>query len=492
MPAKKKTTVNNIDFATFFAMWADLNQWEIPAFHLDIIDFLVAHEKWEQAVGVLQVFRGGAKSTIVGLFIVWMLVRDPKLRFLVLSADHLSASRIVGDCRSIITRHPLAMHLRDKEETWMRHRFRVRGAKDARNPSVASHGISSNITSARADWIIYDDVEVPKTAGTEEARYQLRQRIQESVHILVPGGKRLFIGTPHAYESVYPELIDAGVSSIMLPLLINPTGEFPHITGQSRWAARFSAEDIAKRQKNSTKGNFLSQYQLMPVTIGDSIFDPSYLIPYNEEIEYFYSNGVLQGRMGERHLAGVSAFWDPSLSKARGDASVLVIVFTDTSGHYYIHRAYPLQGSPEDQCRHIKDIAIQYRLPIVSVETNGIGAFLPQILLKTVRGLGIGVGEVFSSSSKAKKIIETLETPLYGGMLHIHESVMKTPLMTQLRDFHPANVKVKDDYIDALASAIAEQPIRIGRGPIIQGDYHHEWWGEHGSSHDIPVEMVNL
>lgn len=484
-----------VDFDTFFAIWAKMNNWKIPPFHLDILDYLKAYQAWENNVGVLQVFRGGAKSTIVGLFVVWMLTRDPTLRFLVLSADLNSSSRLTADCRAIITRHPLATHLRGPEEMWKRDKFSVVGSNDARNPSVVSHGVGSTITSARADWIIYDDVEVPKTTHNESMRYLLRQRVQESLHILVPEGRRLFIGTPHAHDSIYPEILERGATGIMLPLLINPEGEFPNIKGISRWPERFSDEDIANRQRNSTKGNFLSQYQLMPVAVGDVVFDPSHLILYNKEITFFRSQGVLQAKIGERSLASVSAFWDPSLSKARRDASVLSIVFQDTGGHYFIHRCYTLQGSPEEQCDQAKKYAEDNRVPLINVETNGVGAFLPQILLKAVRGSGIGVSSVFTTENKHKKIVETIETPLFAGMLHVHESVMKTPFITQLRDFHPNNAynkAIKDDYLDSVASAIYEQPIRIGRGPRNDNDYSHEWWGEYGSSHEIQVDMVNL
>lgn len=490
---RQQLNLDKLTFPVFFSAWASLNGWEVPAFHWQVCQFLDNDENWRHFTAVLEVFRGAGKSTIVGLYIVYRLVKDPTLRFLVLSADDRSATRISNDCRSIITRHPWAKHLRGKDTEWKQHRFTVVGATDARNPSVSAHGITSNITSARADIIVYDDVETPKTSSNEEARYHLRQKLQESTHILVPRGKKLYIGTPHSYESIYPEIVAQGCSSLVLPLIINPTGEFPEIRGQSRWPERFDQEDITRRQRTSKKGNFLSQYQLIAVDVEDSFLDPAEVRTYGDEIEFSWAQGQQQAYIGDTRLAGVSAFWDPALAgrQRKGDSSVLAIVYSDTAGHYYIHRLISLHGDPDEQCGQVRDAALKWRVPVVQVETNGIGAFLPQVLLKHVRGLGIGVDGIYTSVKKEKKILEALETPLYAGALHIHEEVLKTPFIEQLRDFNPYKSAIHDDFIDAPASAIQAGPIRIGRGSALGGPVLDRW-GEHSGAGDIEVDMARL
>lgn len=484
----------DVGFKHFFATWAVMQSWEVPKFHWQICDFLLTEDEWVNDTAVLQVFRGGSKSTILALWITWKLVCNPRLRFLIMSADHLTAQRIVRDIRQVITRHPLAKHLRGKEGTWRENRLEVLGSNDARNPSVAAHGILSNVTSARADYIVFDDVEVPKNCQTEFLREQLRTRIDETNHLLIPvTGRRLIVGTPHHWVSIYPEYIEKGATALTLPLLSNAEGEFPFIVGTSRWELRFTDDVIASRQiQSKSKGAFLSQYMLQPVRVEDSILDPSYLVVYDDEIDFLKANGKLLARIGDIELASVSAFWDVSLSKVRSDASVLALVYSDTRGHYYVHRTLPLTGEdPDEQCKQVKDYLVQFRVPVVSVECNGVGGFIPQILLKHVRGMRIGVNDVFTSTNKQQRIVENIETPLFGHFLHVHRSVLDTPFISQLRDFHPRLTNQDDDYLDSVASAIAEEPIRIGRGGNV-GDGYDMHWGEHRDTAEIAVDYATL
>ena len=59
----------HISFPAFFVMWAELQKWDVPVFHLDICAWLEARGRR----GVLKVFRGAAKSTIFALYQAWRL-----------------------------------------------------------------------------------------------------------------------------------------------------------------------------------------------------------------------------------------------------------------------------------------------------------------------------------------------------------------------------------------------------------------------------------
>ena len=53
------------------------------------------------------------------------------------------------------------------------------------------------------DLIICDDVEVPNTSNTAQKRENLRERLRELDFILSPNGTMIYIGTPHAYDTIY-------------------------------------------------------------------------------------------------------------------------------------------------------------------------------------------------------------------------------------------------------------------------------------------------
>lgn len=462
-------------FQEFFLVWASLQGWEVPKVHFDIMDFLVNHKKWQNNIGVLQVFRGVGKSTITGLFIVWMLTQDPTLRFLVLSADKKTATKITLDVANIMRVHPLAKHLHGEENINRADALYVRGFKDARTPSVTSWGVLSNIVGSRADWIIYDDTEVEKNTRTETERENLRTKLLQPTHILVPGGFELFIGTPHAYESIYPEILGEvetdfrirdGASSLKIPVIENLSGEFPNFDGDPIWPERFPIEEIRKRASGSgTKGHFMSQYLLLPYNPDDTVLDPTLISTYSHELSTYQANGGVVARIGDTRVVSATCFWDPALSTVTTDDSVLAVVFTTEDGHYYIHRTVQLTGDPDEQCRQIVRVMKELDLPHVVIETNGIGNFLPAILRKHMAGTGLTCEGKATTQSKLQKIMEAYDVRLSGGFLHAHKSVMDSRFRTQLRDFSAKTVnRSKDDYIDAVAMCILSQPIRLRAG----------------------------
>ena len=93
----------------------------------------------------------------------------------------------------------------------------VPGATDERNPSMQAAGIMSNITSSRADEVQNDDVGGARNIATSEAREKLRYRLGEQTHILVPGGRELYIGTCTPMTTFTKEL-ESGADALVIPM----------------------------------------------------------------------------------------------------------------------------------------------------------------------------------------------------------------------------------------------------------------------------------
>jgi hypothetical protein len=503
-PKATKAKKKEVTFHQFFAVWAQMQvpKWDIPDFHFDVLDFLSDHSDWENHTGLLQIFRGAAKSTIVGLFVVWMLTQDPTLRFLILSADKKTATKITTDVAGIIERHPLAKHLHNKDKPWRTDFLYVNGSTDGRNASVTSWGVMSNITGARADWIIYDDTEVPKNSRTELEREKLREKLDEPTHILVPGGYELFVGTPHSFDSIYTELegtsgkeepFRTGCSSLKIAVMEDVEGEFPNFTGTPTWPARFTVAEIKKKQDgSSTKGHFLSQYLLQPYNPDDTVLDPSLISVYTHDIEIIQSNGSGLAKINDQRIMGASCFWDPSLAKLSTDDSVLAIVFTTDDGHYFIHRAIKLTGDGDEQCIQVINEMKKNEVSHVVIETNGVGGLLPPLFRKHATGKGITCEGKPTSQNKLEKIVHAYEVALASGLIHAHKSVMETPFRTQLRDFnHKTAGRGKDDFIDSVAMAILSQPIRIKAGHY--GNRATQWQSAvSGGSIECEVDSVSF
>ena len=471
-------------FRQFFAIHAKKQKWKVPVVHLNMIDFMDDEDRWGNDTKTLLCFRGIGKSTITDLWIAYMLSKNPKLRFLVLSADKTTAKRTSKDVLFIIRTHPLCSHLLTTDLEVQQDRFYVKGSNDPRNPSVSAYGILSNVTSARADYIIFDDVEVKRNSGVDGKREDLRMRVAEANNLLNPDiGRRLFIGTYHDVKSIYDEEISNGSELMKIPLLTKKKGEYPYMSGESSWPDRFDDAAVEKIQKNTmNRAEWRSQYLLIPDTVADTLLDPTLLIQYEHDLVIRFVNKQAYAKLGEFNIKSASMWWDPALSGKKRDDSVLSLVLQDEDGNMFIHRVWNLVGGADHQCELVKKYALEFEAPSVAVEKNGVGAFLPQLLRKALRGVGIGVDEQHTSRNKKEKIVSAFETPLSAGVLFAHISVFDSPLYSQLTDFGP-NFSGKDDYMDSVASASLHEPVRLGTGGSwdYAGETVTHWMGTEGA-----------
>jgi hypothetical protein len=188
----------------FLDSWNALLGLSTPAHHKKIMRFLVrSHEKPPRRA-LLTAFRHSGKSTVVGIFAAWLLKIKPESRILILSAEQTLASRMVGHIRHIMENHPECGGMTPViKKEWASHKMTISRPIGIREPSVICQGVHGNITGLRSDLIICDDVEVPNTANTASKREILRERLRELDFILSPNGSIIYIGTPHAADTIY-------------------------------------------------------------------------------------------------------------------------------------------------------------------------------------------------------------------------------------------------------------------------------------------------
>jgi hypothetical protein len=384
----------NVSFVTFFMMWARRMRWAVPPLHLIICRWL---DVTDDPTRVLLVFRGAAKSTIYAVYKAYRLWKDPQRRALIWAADGPLATKLSRDTIHVLRRHPLCAGMLPPKPG--QKRFWVTGAIDPRNASMEAVGVDSNATGGRADDIDFDDIEVPKNIKTPEARMNLRNKVEESTHILVPSGQKTYIGTPHTHDSIYAEQIAAGAAVLKIPLfghvkrfedtsretryafefdpgadglyVLAGIGKFARmmVEGQdyrvarrsivfdkppcvvidicagNAWPERFDRKDIEIRRKNTrTLNAWDSQYFLESKPITETRLDPNKMRVYAVEPVIRYANGEVGMWLGNVRIVGASAYWDCSLGKVKSDDSALTLFFTDDHGNLYWHRASGLTG----------------------------------------------------------------------------------------------------------------------------------------------------
>jgi len=465
-----------LSFQQFVWLWNRSQGQQTPKLHLDIATWL--YQRWlcgDRRL-LLLCFRSAGKSTLVGLFCAWLLLNEPNLRILILSAEYDLAKKMVRNVKNIVERHPLTNDLiPDRSIQWASDQFTVQRSLILRDPSLLARGITSNITGSRADIVICDDVEVPNTCRTPTRREELKNRLHEINYVIVPGGLQLYAGTPHSLHSIYaeapssdqdPEVFLDGFERLFLPIL--------NERGESHWPERFPKSCIEELKRQTGPAKFQSQMMLRPSEDDDLRLDPKDLVRYEDEIFCRESNGQTVLTIGERRIVSVTGWWDPAFgSPNRGDASVVAAVFVDDDGSYWLHDVRylvhdPLRSEDVDEatqlCRQVVDFTRELHLPSITIETNGLGRFLPAVLKRemAVRGHGCSVLEHVSHRNKDQRILDAFDPVLAAGALKAHTRIWRTPFIDEMRDWRPGK-NGRDDGLDAVSACILAKPVRLGR-----------------------------
>lgn len=475
-----------VSFAAFFLIYAEAMNWEVPDFHLDVCDFLEDYG----SLGLLMMPRGHGKSTILDIYNAWMLFIDKQRLILHQGATDGDAAKCSRGTQQVIEKHPLCQIFKVFKDRGELQKWWVNGSDDVRHGSLHARGVLSNVTGARAHDIQNDDVEMPANIATPEAREKLRYRLSEQTHILIPGGRKLFVGTPHTHDSLYTQIQKLGAKCMILRMFekekrfentvecivdFNPIYIFSGISSTARllkekedylvrsngntwtiifteshylidvyseslWPERFTNTEMDKRRKECrTLNEWDSQYQMHAKPIGEVRLDPDKMIPYDCEPVLKRANGKYIMMLGDRQIVGITMRWDPSSGKLKSDISSVALVLHDDFGNKYWHRSVALTGEvvthdPQGniiggQVWQLCDLIEQFNVPGITIETNGIGNFAPASLKGALKARRIrcGVNEVHNSGNKNKRILEAVEGPLMSGLLWVHTSIIDTP-----------------------------------------------------------------
>lgn len=251
---------------------------------------------------VVECFRGIGKSWITSAYVCWLLLNDPTLNILVVSASKGRADEFSQFVQQLIMNWEVLEPLRPRnprvDERWALDKFDVRDAGYKHQPSVKSASLFGQITGSRADVIIADDVEVPNNSETPMMREKLRKRVSEFSAILTPGklAKIVFLGTPQTEDSLYNklwkmELVDddgspyryrvsiiparypspqrrAAYGNRLHPVLCEHLDSGEAQDGDPTEPIRFSETELAKREVEYGRTGFALQF-LLDTTLAD-------------------------------------------------------------------------------------------------------------------------------------------------------------------------------------------------------------------------------
>ncbi len=196
------------EFRSFLVtVWAHLGLPAPTPLQLDIARYLQRGPRRR----VILAFRGVGKSWIYAAYLAWRLWRRPDAKMLVVSATQNAAEGVAQFSRQLIREMDVLAPLRplsgQRDGASV---FDVGPARASKDASVRAVGIGGQITGARADEILADDVETLNNSATAAARARLSEQVREFDAVLRPGGRITFLGTPQGPDSLYSELAERG------------------------------------------------------------------------------------------------------------------------------------------------------------------------------------------------------------------------------------------------------------------------------------------
>src|SRR5215217_7357612 len=263
------------DFRNFlFLVWAHLNLPPPTDAQYDIAQYLQKGPRRS----VIEAFRGVGKSWITSAFVCWLLLNNPQLNIMVVSAAKDRADSFSTFTKRLIAEMPILAHLQPRKgQRDSNIAFDVGPARASQSPSVKSVGITGQLTGSRADVIIADDVESLNNAMTVTMRDMLSERIKEFDAVLKPNGRVIYLGTPQTEMSIYNRLPERGYEIRIWPARVPENVEkyagrlSPYIArmidngakaGAPTDPKRFNDLDLMEREASYGRSGFALQFML--------------------------------------------------------------------------------------------------------------------------------------------------------------------------------------------------------------------------------------
>lgn len=231
--------------------------------------------------------------------------------------------------------------------------------------------------------------------------------------------------------------------------------------GNPAWPELFPDDKIAQMRDTVGERYFSAQMMLEFISPERARLDPGGLKLYDAEFDSH------SAKIKEHIISGYVLYWDPSTGRSKRDGSACVLIYRDDKNkHIFIHDIIYLTVSDSElfplsrQCDMVIDFMNARGICRITIETNGIGIGVPEIMHDCAlrRGCNIYINRVSHTKSKSDRILSAIEPVLSTGRLYAHTRIQKTPLLSEMMGWSPVGYYGHDDGLDAVAGAIAQQP----------------------------------
>lgn len=503
---KKITNFKNF----LYICWKTINLPDPTPIQYDIADFLQTDIKNK----IIQAFRGIGKTYITAAYVCFRLYLNPNEKILIVSASLEKAKEIAKFIKRLLTEVDELKHLIPNTKNDDRDAitsFDVAGCTPSVAPSVKVLGVSGQLTGCRATIIIPDDIETSENCRSQEMRERINNAVTEFDNIVTTDGEIVYLGTPHAEDSLYKKLKQRGyVCKIWTCRYVNQEQSIRYdgsladfcisntLQGQPTEPLRFSEDNLLEREMKMGRSKFQMQFMLdpslsdmekYPLKLSDLIVMDCDKEKAPEKVAYASDpskivEDVISVGMGNDRFYKplyISDVWLPYTG---------IVMFIDPSGRGSDETAYAIIGMlnsqlfcldfdgyrggyDEDTLKKLAMKAYNYKVTEIVIESNFGDGMFTKIFEPVVRRIyPCTITEVRNHIQKEQRIIDILEPVLNQHKLIVNKALIKkdvesTRIYPQEQQLHyqlfyqltritrDKGCLKHDDKLDAIAGAVS-------------------------------------
>ena len=246
--------------------------------------------------------RNHLKSTLITHdYVLWKLAKDPRYRFLIVSASPDTLAAFIGQLKTTILDndwlHAVYPQLKPqmvpgerKRMKWAALKFNIEG-NDRREASVTGMTTEKTMTGQHFDEELNDDVVTSDNVTTAASMEKIIDGVYKSFSLLDVNkktgkcGRKLFIGTPYDFKDVYSWAREHKVVDFYVRQAIE--------MGRYLWP--FQMERVKEMKRSLPRHEFNCQYLCDPTPKGDREINLGEAKRWNPETlrEHYYQNSNL-------------------------------------------------------------------------------------------------------------------------------------------------------------------------------------------------------
>ena len=466
----------------------ELMGFQCSELQIDIGRFLQSDVKY----GMVQAQRSQAKSTIVAIFAVWMLIHDCSHRVLIVSAGSEVATEIANWVIQIIMNWDILECMRPDRQHGDRAstkafdiNWQLKGPE--KSPSIACIGITANMQGRRADLLIPDDIESSKNGTTEIQRSAL-EHLSRDFTSICQKGRIMYLGTPQTVDSIYNNLPERGYiirvwtgrfptedeerhyGDTLAPFIKRQMDNDPSLRigggvdgsrGKATDPVLLGEDALCKKELDQGQAYFNLQHMLNtelsdelrhPLKAKNLIMMPIPIEKGPGEIQWLPSPDrqiAVSGFTSKPQLfrpfsistemyeyEGKHMYVDTAGGGENGDETVAAVTYF-LHGYIFLAEIMKLKGGyGNEQYLALSKLALKHGVNSIDVEKNfGFGAFAAAwrpILAKNYKEAGESgcprIEDVWESGQKELRIIDTLEPIMARHRLIVHTDIIQYDL----------------------------------------------------------------